>query len=212
MSILAAALITVVLAIQAVGDDKGVPSRANADEKAVKAILNGLDWLKSQQKEDGSWSNSNYPAMTALGLWAFARSDHPDRDKVCTKAANFVAGFARKDGGIYKLATGGRGSGGLSTYNTAICMTALHTYDRAKYAPLILKAREFMAGSQLQGDSSGAGGFGYERTAKGPRSRADLSNTGVGSDGHEIYPGVRRFETERGSACRRGLVGGTEIY
>jgi len=122
----------------------------------------GLDWLKSMQKENGSWSDENFPAMTALGLWAFARSSHPDRSNVCAKAAAFIAGFAQEDGGLYKRSAGGHGSGGLSTYNTAICMTALHIYDQQRYAEVILKAREFVAHSQLQGDSPGAGGFGYD--------------------------------------------------
>lgn len=140
------------------------------------AAMKGLDWLKSVQKENGAWSDENYPAITALGLWAFAGSAHPAKDDICKRAATFIAGFVQPDGGIYKPATGGRGSGGLSTYNTAICMTALHAYDPVKYAQIVLKAREYVAGSQLQGDSPGAGGFGYER-GSGPRNRADLSNT-----------------------------------
>ena len=159
-----------------------------SNTKNFPAMDKGLNWLKDQQKENGSWGNENYPAMTALGLWAFARGNHPNKASVCKKAAGFVAGFAQKDGGLYKSATGGRGSGGLSTYNTAICMIALHTYDKIKYAPQILKAREFVAASQLIGDSAGgsAGGFGYNRPVddgKGGRKfqgrdRPDLSNTG----------------------------------
>jgi len=127
-------------------DEKSTAKTPSVDEQAQQSMQRGLDWLKDQQKENGSWSNENYPAMTALALWAFTRSDHPDKDDVCEKAASFVAGFAQDDGGIYKPATGGRGSGGLSTYNTAICMIALHTYDRTEYAQQILKARKFLAG------------------------------------------------------------------
>ena len=158
------------------------------DKVAAQSMSKGLNWLKAQQKENGSWGNENYPAMTALGLWAFSRSNHPDKENVCKNAAEFVAGFSQKDGGLYKPATGGRGSGGLSTYNTAICMMALYTYDKPKYTDQILKAREFVASSQLIGDSAGssAGGFGYNRPVddgKGGRKfqgrdRPDLSNTG----------------------------------
>lgn len=147
--------------------------------RSVEAAMDkGLAWLKENQKENGAWSNENYPAMTAMGLWAAAPCDKPGLAAMRARAAEYVAGFAQPDGGIYKPATGGRGSGGLSTYNTAICMTALHALDRNKYAPLILKAREFVAGAQLQGDSPGAGGFGYERAGASPRDRADLSHTG----------------------------------
>ena len=153
------------------------------EKDAEVAVRHGLDWLKKHQQDDGSWSNAHYPALTTLGLWAFTRSDHPDKAVVCGKAAAFIEQFVQKDGGIYKRATGGRGSGGLSTYNTAICMIALHTYDKPSYGAIILAARQFMAGSQLLGDSPGAGGFGYERPSTTRRDqkrppRADLSNTG----------------------------------
>ena len=145
--------------------------------KTQAAMTRGLDWLKASQKANGAWSNENYPALTAFGLWVFAQSDHPAKTDVCARAAAFVKGFVQPDGGIYKPALIGWIGGGLSTYNTAICMTALHACDPSKYAPEILRAREFVAGSQLQGDSSGAGGFGYNRAAQGRAGRADLSNT-----------------------------------
>ncbi len=181
------------IAAQSEGAGAATPEGAPAalqtlDQQAAQSARQGLDWMAGLQKENGSWSNENYPAMTALALWAFTRSDHPDKAAVCAKAATFITQFAQKDGGIYKPASGGRGSGGLSTYNTAICMIALHTYDHITYAPLILKARKFMASCQLVGDSDDAGGFGYNQPpAKGAhdvliklmkRSRADLSNTG----------------------------------
>lgn len=172
-------------AIGAGGEPAAVrPTSASATAPSPEAVTHTIDtgvaWLTAQQQNDGSWSNPNYPALTALGLWALVKTGRGDVE-VCKQAAAFVAGFAQSDGGIYKPATGGRGTGGLSTYNTAICMTALHAYDRAAYAPIILKARTFVANSQLQGDSTGAGGFGYEGGANAgatPRNRADLSNTG----------------------------------
>lgn len=164
--------------------------KARVQAQAEASLRKGLDWLKAAQRPDGTWSVSNFPAMTALGLWAFSRSDHPDKTAICARAAAFVAGCAQPDGGLYRPATSGRGSGGLSTYNTAICMSALHAYDRHRFAPIILAARSYVAGSQLQGDSDNAGGFGYERAAPMPAvaapasgapargPRADLSNTG----------------------------------
>ena len=154
------------------GASVGVPA-PTTDDAARAAMNRGLDWLQSMQKENGSWGDENYPALTALGLWAFARSNHPDKTTITAKAARFVAGFAQENGGIYKSPTSGRGSGGLSTYNTAIGMTALHLYDQAQYAPIVLKAREFMAHSQLQGDSSSAGGFGYDQTPPPPPNPSD---------------------------------------
>lgn len=158
----------------------GQISEISATPDVTSAMRRGFEWMQVHQKENGSWSSENFPALTALGLWAFTDGDHASRSSVCARAAAFVAGFAQEDGGIYKVASGGRGSGGLSIYNTAICMTALHAYDRYRYAAIILKARAFLAAGQFQAATGGssAGGFGYERAAPGPRSRADLSNTG----------------------------------
>jgi squalene-hopene/tetraprenyl-beta-curcumene cyclase len=140
------------------------------------AMQRGFDWMQAHQKANGSWSDENYPALTALGLWAFAGSGRADRTAVCDRAAAFIAGFVQEDGGIYKKPTGGRGSGGLSVYNTAVCMTALHAYDRQRFAAPILRARAFLAGAQIQGASAGTstGGFGYERTPPPPPSRAEI--------------------------------------
>ncbi len=155
-------------------DARGLETTADA------SMTKGLDWLKGKQREDGSWSSASYPAITALSLWSFARSDHPDKGKICAKAAEFIVGLVQKDGGIYKPRSGVlKRSGGLSVYNTAVCMTALHSYDQTKYSDTILKARKFMAAGQLTGDSPDAGGFGYEcKPGNKSRGRADLSNTG----------------------------------
>ncbi len=165
LSFLTAALITTCVIA-----DKPTP--------AASAIDKGLTWLKDNQKENGAWSNESYPGLTALGLWALTNSDREDIKEARDKAAKFIAGFAQEDGGIYKKPTGERGSGGLSVYNTAISMAVLQMVGGAEYTPIILKARDFMEGAQVKGDSPGAGGFGYGRPGENPRDRADLSNTG----------------------------------
>lgn len=165
ISLVLAALLTSAVAL---GDQNG----------AVAAFNKGLDWLKTNQKENGAWSNENFPGLTALGLWALNGSDRDDIKDARDKAAKFVASFAQDDGGIYKKPTGERGSGGLSVYNTAICMAVLQMVGGDDYIPIILKARDFMEGAQVKGDSPGAGGFGYGRPGENPRDRADLSNTG----------------------------------
>jgi squalene-hopene/tetraprenyl-beta-curcumene cyclase len=177
INILASVLIVLTASGKALAEDETSLSD-NLEQKALETMRKGVGWLQQQQREDGSWGNTNYPAMTALGLWAVTRSDHPDKAKIAAKAASFIEGFVQEDGGIYRVRTAGWRSGGLATYNTALCMTALHSYDRRKYAPVILKAREFVAGSQLQGDSEDEGGFGYEHVSENKRKRGDLSNSG----------------------------------
>jgi squalene-hopene/tetraprenyl-beta-curcumene cyclase len=187
-----------IAATMASGADETKPAGQSPDDQAKAAILRGLDWLKANQSTEGSWSNTNYPATTALALWAFARSEHPDRAAVGAKAASFIERFIQPDGGIYKPATGARGSGGLSTYNTAVCMVALHAWDRAKYTQAILAARKYIAGSQLTGDSPATGGFGYDPAppdADPKKARADLSNTAVALRAMRVTQDVEDLRT-----------------
>lgn len=137
------------------------------------AMDRALDWLAAQQRADGSWSNTNFPALTGLALQAVAAAEHPRRAAVMKRAAAFIAGCARPDGGIYREVAGK--GGGLSNYNTAICMTALHVTGDRSFAPLVLNARKFLAGAQYLGDDEYKGGFGYDAGTN--RKYTDLLNT-----------------------------------
>jgi len=88
---------------------------------------------------------------------------------------------------------GSGGPGGLSTYNTSVCLAALYESGLAPTAPL-LKARTFLAESQLDGEDTMAGGFGYGQ-AKGRRRYADLSNTAYAMDAMRRTEGLEEFRT-----------------
>ena len=151
------------------------------------ALNRGLDWLAAEQKPDGSWSNPDFPALTGLALWCFARSEEPGRKAVAGKAAKFILTCVQTNGGIYRDVPGRKG-GGLSNYNTAICMTALHALRDPALAPVILRARAFIAGSQHFGDDNYKGGFGYDRDTG--RAYADLLNTFYSADAMYQTAGV----------------------
>lgn len=141
----------------------------------VSAAMNrSFKWLASHQKEDGSWSDNNFPALTALPLWALARSSHPEKDKMIAKGVKYLLSCVQENGGIYKDVKGRKG-GGLSNYNTAICMTALHAIGDPAHLPVIRNARKFIAGSQHFGDDQYTGGFGYDRDTD--RKYTDMLNT-----------------------------------
>jgi squalene-hopene/tetraprenyl-beta-curcumene cyclase len=138
------------------------------------AIDRGLDWLAANQKADGSWSDPHFPALTALPLWAFARSEHKDAKTVVPKAVSFIKGCVQDDGGIYRKVPGRKG-GGLGNYNTAICMTALHGTGDKSLARIIQNARTYIAKGQHRGDDVYRGGFGYDKSTN--RAYTDLMNT-----------------------------------
>jgi squalene-hopene/tetraprenyl-beta-curcumene cyclase len=128
------------------------------------AIAEGLDWLAAQQSDAGAWSNEKFPALSALPLEAFAQSDHADRDAIVSNSCAFILSKAQKNGGIYRKSIV-PGRGGLSTYNTAVCVSALHAVGDPAFLTTILKARAFLTESQLVGDDEHAGGFGYGQSS-----------------------------------------------
>ncbi len=138
------------------------------------AIDRALDWLAARQREDGTWSNRQFPALTALPTWTFIRSDYPERDPIIAAAVQSLLDTVQPDGGIYREVIGRRG-GGLSNYNTAIAMTVLHALGDPDLAPVILNARTFVSQGQLTGDDMYHGGFGYDVRSQQPY--ADLMNT-----------------------------------
>jgi squalene-hopene/tetraprenyl-beta-curcumene cyclase len=139
------------------------------------ALDKGLGWLEANQSSDGFWSSPVYPAITALGLIAFRLE--PDAKDLGTgraapkKGYSFLLRCVQPDGGIYRKE--------LPSYNTSVSLMALVVANRPEYTPLILKARKFIAGLQVDADpkanpqSSFAGGIGYGNQDKQP----DLSNT-----------------------------------
>lgn len=133
------------------------------------AVTNGISFLLSTQQADGHWSDPHMPALTALPLWALTLNGCGAQ----TNAVKFVLSTQRKDGGFY-IPKPGRGGSGLGNYNTAVCLSALFDSGLAPTAAL-LKAREYIASSQLIGDDTLGGGFGYDKISR--RRYADLSNT-----------------------------------
>ncbi len=147
---------------------------------AERAATNGIEWLRAMQQPTGAWSNTNFPALTALPLWAFLRSGNKELDPNIRRAVAFIAANAHETG-VYRGAifrpVPGQKSGGYINYNTAISMLVLHKTGDPSLAPLVLNAREFLARSQYMGDSLHYGGMGYDSATQ--RDYADLSNSYV---------------------------------
>ncbi|MFO7937756.1 MAG: prenyltransferase/squalene oxidase repeat-containing protein [Kiritimatiellia bacterium] len=142
-------------------------------EEAEKAVAKGVEWLQKSQKNNGSWSNERFPALSALSLWALTASKKSDC-KTVDSAVKFLTEHVQPDGGIYRKVPGQKG-GGLSNYNTAICMTALYETRRKDIDKIIRDARTFVASGQHTGDDVYKGGFGYDRDTN--RAYTDLMNT-----------------------------------
>ena len=169
-----------------------------ADEALDASIERGVKYLLSQQAEDGHWSDPQMPALTALPVWALSGWKASPEGAV-EKGVKFVLGTQRPDGGFY-VPKPGRGGSGLGNYNTSVCLSSLFASGKAPVEAM-LKAREYIASSQLTGDDTMAGGFGYDKASR--RRYADLSNTSYALDAmrrteslEESRPGGKRVDVD----------------
>ncbi len=168
-------------------------ARNHADEslrnEVKMAIDKGLAYLKEQQKPNGSWSNQDYPALTAMPLIAFHRDpsgQYKDKPEFLQKGHDFIRQHAKPDGGIYAK--------GLSLYNTSLGLMALLANNDPKDEPLITKAREFIVEQQASDMANPAlnGGIGYGPTGVSPkRKHPDLDNTVVALEALRTYKNAR---------------------
>ena len=183
------------------------------------AISNGVSFLISKQAADGYWSDRQMPALTALPVWAIANARNADgktrgsdREAAAVrKGVAYVLGTQRPDGGFY-VPKPGRGGSGLGNYNTSVCLAALFDSGIAPKAAL-LKARAYVASSQLVGDDTLAGGFGYDKVSR--RRYADLSNTAYAMSAMAKTASLEELRTdgkrvdldwERALSCVEGLM------
>lgn len=164
------------------------------ENEARAAIERGVTYLIANQKDDGHWSNPTFPALTALPLQAIHRADIGHEDAI-KKACQFISSCAQEDGGIYQIPEEKRKGGGLSNYNTAVCIVALHECCGAKSLRLVLAGRTFLAEtSQNLTGSIYDGGMGYD-PATG-RDYTDLSNSYLAFEAMRLTADAEDFRPE----------------
>jgi squalene-hopene/tetraprenyl-beta-curcumene cyclase len=166
-------------------------SNRNEGEAAARKALK---WLESKQHEEGHWSNSQWPALSALPVWALSLSPEFRESDAVKRGVDFLLSKAKDNGGIYVEPSMFQKGGGMSNYNTAIAMVGLHLSGIEKARPTVLKARRFVAGAQHLGGDVYHGGFGYDAQTK--RAYADLSNTYIALEGLKLTESTEDLRTE----------------
>ena len=160
------------------GSDQQVLVRSGIEAslglEAQAALRRGGAWLLTQQNEAGYWSNSGFPALTGLALWALISADAADEAAV-DRAVNYLLSCVHEDGSIYMEPDEERKGGGLPNYNTALSMVALHALGNPDLLPVVQSARAYVAQSQHMGGDLYEGGMGYDPDTG--RVYADLSNS-----------------------------------
>lgn len=138
-----------------------------------KAQMQGINFLKNSQLDDGLWTTETVPGISALITTALLESGIPASDPVVAKALKRLEGFVQKDGGIYYSKSNHR------NYETCISTMAFNLANQeGRYTTIIKNAEKFLRGLQwdegegLESSDTSFGGAGY-----GGHQRPDLSNT-----------------------------------
>ncbi|WP_405234312.1 prenyltransferase/squalene oxidase repeat-containing protein [Lentisalinibacter salinarum] len=146
--------------------------------KAQRAVDAGLHYLRNNQADDGSWSDS--VGVTALGLRAFLESHrgYGERDGAfITRPIAFLLAHVNPDGSISETNQN-------RNYNTAVSLTALAATGNDEYDEVIRGGQNFLKGLQIdeeegyESDHAYYGGIGY-----GGDERPDLSNAYMALEG-----------------------------
>jgi squalene-hopene/tetraprenyl-beta-curcumene cyclase len=148
-------------------------------QKANASIEKGIEYLRSTQNEDGSWSPRTGPAITALAVRVMLeRPDISASDPAVAKGIDYILDKAKPNGSIH--------DGVLKNYNTAISLSALSRVNGdPTVAEVVDKAKQYLKklqwGGQAVADRENVpeehpyyGGAGY-----GHGGRPDMSNTNL---------------------------------
>ncbi len=142
-------------------------------KRLAKSRLDGVNFLRNSQLEDGSWTKSDAPGISALVAFSLIKSGLKPGDPVVKKAYAHILSHAKKDGGIYAEKSKHR------NYETCISILALAEVNKdGRHKDIIKKAEMFLRGLQwdegegLTSSDPAYGGAGY-----GSHERPDMSNT-----------------------------------
>ena len=138
-----------------------------------RAIDRGVHWLSTNQNSAGWWSTTDQPAVTALALVALNPTKREKFQSNFDRGYKWLSRHAQPDGSIYNP------DKGLANYNTSIGLLAFVARDEPMDRSLILKARRYLIGTQVDAgetnriDTPFDGGVGYGSKYK----HSDMGNT-----------------------------------
>jgi squalene-hopene/tetraprenyl-beta-curcumene cyclase len=143
-------------------------------KKLADVRQRAINYLKTSQADDGTWTSNTSSGVTALAVSALIDSGVPLNDPSLAKGLKALEKFVQKDGGIYASGTGHK------NYETCVSMMALKAADAdGRYDKILVRADKFLRGLQWDEeegiDKADAryGGADYGPSKKRP----DLSNT-----------------------------------
>jgi squalene-hopene/tetraprenyl-beta-curcumene cyclase len=170
LSITAALSVTCAIA----ADAKPQAGTVGPDAKLLEQTRQqAVNFLKTSQADDGSWTSPQAPGISALVTTALLQSGVPASDATVARALKHLETFIQEDGGIYFAKSTHR------NYETSIALLAFHEANSdGRYDKIISGAEKFLRKLQWDEDEglketdTAFGGAGY-----GSHERPDLSNT-----------------------------------
>ena len=172
------AFLTTLAALGGAGVLRSLPALAadkvGPDAKLLKSVREkGVNFLKTTQSEDGSWTSATQPGVTAMACFGLVSAGVKVDDPTLQKGLKHLLGYLQKDGGIYHPETSHK------NYETSLTLLALAGANSdGRYTAQIKDAEKFLKALQWD-ETEGAdkshpnfGGAGY-----GKSNRPDLSNT-----------------------------------
>ncbi len=145
------------------------PHAAELDKSRTQAV----NFLRTTQADDGSWTAPDSVGITALVTTALLQSGLAADSPSVSKALAHLRTFVQEDGGIYHEGSQHR------NYETSIALLAFQAADdddrygdTVKHAVAFLKGIQWDEGEGIDKSQTAYGGAGY-----GSHERPDLSNT-----------------------------------
>lgn len=132
-----------------------------------------INYLKTKQSDDGSWTNAAAPGISALVVTALLENGLGPDDPVVQKGLKHLEGYIQTDGGIYSPKSNHR------NYETSIAMLAFKAANAdGRYRTALANADKFVRSQQWdEGEGKQKTDLEYGGAGYGSKSRPDLSNT-----------------------------------
>jgi squalene-hopene/tetraprenyl-beta-curcumene cyclase len=143
-------------------------------KKLAEVRQRAVNFLKTTQADDGSWTSNTSSGVTALAVTALIDCGVPLDDPNLAKGLKALEKFVQKDGGIYAPATTHK------NYETCVSVMALKAADAdGRYDKILAHADKFLRGLQWDEEEGiDKADIRYGGADYGPsKKRPDLSNT-----------------------------------
>ena len=143
-------------------------------KKLADVRQRAINYLKTSQADDGTWTSNTSSGVTALAVSALIESGVSLDDPSLAKGLKALEKFVQKDGGIYAPTTSHK------NYETCVSVMALKAADAdGRYDKILARADKFLRGLQWDEEEGiDKADVRYGGADYGPsKKRPDLSNT-----------------------------------